>query len=505
MRSRYSMVFVLSLLCVVAAPSALLAQDEQPQKRKFSSLLNVDSLIDNYARFLARKYDLDEQQDEFTQSLLRQKAQKFLGQNEHEMFDLVDRMFEVRTGGAMDEVELVEWGKRVMPMYEQAKAIIIDGNNEWRTILNDRQRAMHDADLKLMEESFRATDDQIRRIVQGEMSVEEFRNPARYQRQKNREAPPPPPPPQPVQEPLPQNGAPPGDHPMEPIPQEAPPKTGDGSETHMPEPEAGQPQHDEEAPAPIEHHAKEHPVEHHEEQPVIEHQPQHENPDAAAVREQIRKAAAAGNKETQAPQPARVSKTFNTEWENYVRQFIERYKLTAEQAQKAQDILKDCEQQAERLLRSRESRLSDLEKREAQLRTSKDKNASKELAKINDDRQKLLAPIGDIFEKQLKPKLDRLPTSRQRKEAEAAAKNPPKAPAANTTSGKPGPASAGGSKKPANAQPRAGRNNAKPQPQGAPQPANPPAEEPAMPEPPTDEQPPVDPPPPPQEGEEQPR
>lgn len=504
MRPQSIATFVLSLLCIlVTTPAVSPAQDDQPQKRKFSSLLNVDSLIDNYSRFLARKYDLDEQQDEFTQALLRQKAQKFLGQYEHEMFDLVDRMFEVRTGGTMDEVELIEWGKRVTPLYEQAKAIIIDGNNEWRTILNEQQRAMHDADLKLMEDSFRTTDDQIRRIVQGEMSVEEFRNPARYQRQKNREATQPPPP---APEPEIHDAAPPGDHPMEPIPDQAPPpKTGDGSETHAPEPDPKNEHNGEQPPRPDDHHPMPQPEEQHVEQPAIEHMPPHENPDAAAVREQIRKAAASGNKDAQpTQQPVRVSKSFNSEWENYVRQFIERYKLTPEQAQKAQDILKDCEQQAERLLRSRESRLSDLEKRETQLRTSKDKNAGKDLAKINEDRQKLLAPIGDIFEKQLKPKLDRLPTSKQRKDAEAAAKQPPKSPSANT-GGKPNPATTGGGKKPSNPQPRSNKTN--PKPQGAPQPPNPPTDEPVAPEPQPSDEPEgqSEEPPPQEEGGEQPR
>src|SRR5687767_14828931 len=35
---------------------------------------NIDMLVDNYARFLGRKYTLNEDQDAFTKQLLREKA-----------------------------------------------------------------------------------------------------------------------------------------------------------------------------------------------------------------------------------------------------------------------------------------------------------------------------------------------------------------------------------------------------------------------------------------------
>lgn len=451
-----SLIFGLLLSATTGLPAAR-AQDEAPQKKKFSALLNVDSLIDNYSRFLARKYNLDEEQDAYTQKLLREKAQKFLGQNEGEMFDLIDRMFEVRTGGSMDPNELVEWGKRVAPLYDQAKAIIIDGNNEWRGILNDQQRAMHDADLKLMEDSFRSTDEQIHRIVNGDMSVEEFRNPARYQKQ-NRQAQNNPPPPQQAQ---PINPPPPGEHPIEPIPNQPPQKIGDGSETHDPHNDGN----GEAPPPPNEKGGEAPPPDQPPPQPAAEQHPQPEGHDAAAVRDQIRKAAA--NKEGG---QARVSKNFESEWEAYVRQFIDKYKLNSEQTQKAQDILKDCQRQADRYMRSRESRFADFDKREAALRTSKDKNASKEIAKINDDRQKLLAPIGDILEKQLKPKLERLPTTKQRKDAETA----------NKKGGLPAPGNKG-SKKQTAGPPSPGDNKGKGDaapPPDAPQPEMPPADTP---------------------------
>ena len=140
--------------------------------------MNVDLMVNTYSRFLARKYDLNEEQDEFTRQSLAEQANMFMDAHRDEVTDLVDRMFEVRTGGDMDQEELIDWGKRILPIYQEAKKIIVMGNGEWRDILTDDQKAIHDGDLKLMAQSFNSTEDQLRRIVTGEMTVEEFRRPA---------------------------------------------------------------------------------------------------------------------------------------------------------------------------------------------------------------------------------------------------------------------------------------------------------------------------------------
>jgi hypothetical protein len=69
-----------------------------------------------------------------------------------------------------------------------------------------------------------------------------------------------------------------------------------------------------------------------------------------------------------------------------------------------------------------------LDAEEAKLKAATDKEKaqerSKALAEINKQRTEMREPVSQIFERQLKPKLERLPTRAQRRDAEAAAKQP---------------------------------------------------------------------------------
>lgn len=398
-----------ALVLLVAWPAA--AQDAG--KKKFSSLLNVDSLIDNYGRFLARKYNLNEQQDAFTQQLLRQKARQFLDRHEDNLRNLVDRMFEVRTGGEMSQDELVSWGQQVQPLFEEAKGIIIDGNAEWRNILTDEQKRIHDEDLKLMHQSLETTQDQLGRIVTGEMTVEEFRRP---QSSRTKRTPPPPanttPIPTPAQPEARVSEAPPTGEQAPGMSKEELAKLAAEAEARKAEEHGGQPQPEIANPAPPP-------------------PPMH-----TGVAEPGRQPGAV-NRGVNLPAP-KSDANFESEWEQYTRQFIEKFQLNDEQTQKALDILKDCQEQGERYLRSKESQLSGLEARSqaAAQNPGKDGKAAgrgDEQNKIQQERQKLFEPLSKIFEKQLKPRLERLPTRAQRKAAET---NPN--PIKVGTGGKPG-------------------------------------------------------------------
>ena len=125
---------------------------------------------------------------------------------------------------------------------------------------------------------------------------------------------------------------------------------------------------------------------------------------------------------------AAAGRDYETQWEAYVRQFIEKYKLDADQQDRAYKILRSCQEQANSYMRSHADELDRLERRaqELQAAPNKSKDVGKEVADLNTARTKLLEPIGQIFEKQLKPRLEKLPTRAQRDAAE----NPPKKPAA---------------------------------------------------------------------------
>jgi hypothetical protein len=120
-----------------------------------------------------------------------------------------------------------------------------------------------------------------------------------------------------------------------------------------------------------------------------------------------------------------AGKEFESQWEKYVREFIEKYKLNDEQSQKAYAVLEDCEAQANRYVQGRKGQIEQYDKQIEELKSSKDKEKSKKIAELTEKRNQLMSPIDRVFEKQLKPRLEKLPTRAQRRAAEAAAKKKP--------------------------------------------------------------------------------
>lgn len=392
------------LLPTLATP--ILAQDrEEGGAAGYSAIIdNIDLLVDNYARFLARKYDLTEEQDEYTKSLLRERSQQFLDQNEEVLRDAIDRMFEVRSGGDMSPEELIEWGRSVQPVYEQAKKVILEGNNDWREILTPEQKTIHDEDVRLMEESFTTTEDQLTRILSGEMTVEEFRSPQKNSRRSRTS-----------------RGA------ATPRAADPQPATDDGS----PEPRVSKLPPTGNVASPAESPRRLNPS-HRERGP--------EDADERAA-PSTPSAGESGAKRTTRPEPNRrpridrpggASKSsagsdYESKWEKYVQEFIAKYELNDEQTQKANAVLEDCKAQAVRYLSSRKSQFEMIDKQLETLKQSKDKNKSKMTSELTKKRGELMTPIDQIFEKQLKPRLENLPTRAQRRAAEVNAKKKPPA------------------------------------------------------------------------------
>lgn len=374
---------------------ALAQSEERDHTTGYNAIIdNIDLLVDNYTRFLARKYDLTHEQDEYTKFLLRERSYEFLDRHEENLRELVNRLFDVRTGGEMTPAELTDWGQRVKPIYDDAKKLIINGNNEWREILTPAQTRIHDEDLNLMYQSFETTEEQLERIVSGEMTVEEFRSPPRRPRKSSRsETKRPAPPPQ---------GAPAASSPP-PVqrragPTSPPPQDSPRRDAHVirPAPEAKRTE-----PKVRERHGE-------------RSEPKPEPTKATGGRTPAKRAA-----------PKSSGKQSESAWEKYVREFIARYKLNDEQAQKAHAVLDDCQSQADRYLLGRQAELEKLDRQVEGLKKSKDKQKSKKLSALTNQRNKLMAPIDRIFENQLKPRLERLPTRAQRRAAELAAKKKP--------------------------------------------------------------------------------
>lgn len=372
MPSRVAIGRIIAGLLLSWSAVAAVAEDTEP-RRGYSSMLNIDAMIDSYARLLTRKYNLTSEQDAFTQAYLREKSQQFLDRHRDQLFQIVDRMFEVRAGADITQQEMMEWGRQAQPLFDEARQLIIEGNNEWRAILTEDQKRIHDADLELMRESFTSTQDQLTRISSGQMTLEEFRRgqprPSRKPRDQTPVAVPPEAP----------ALAPGGPVVGTAVPAPATP----GATTHSP------------APAPP-------------------------KPMPAAPGSTHGTPTTPGGK----PAPTRpggpATANFESEWEAYVREFTQRYQLDEAQKQRAQVILRDCQDQARNYMTRRKSQMDDLDRRAQQANDIKDaKEKARRTQEIADRRTRLLSPINDIRDRQLKPRLERLLSPAQKQAGDA--------------------------------------------------------------------------------------
>ena len=396
-----SRVLALGILLFGLTPFTFAQDEERTNTTGYNAIIdNFDLLVDNYSRFLGRKYDLTEEQDEYTKYLLRERSYEFLEQHEDNLRNLVDRLFDVRTGGEMTMEELIQWGQQAQPIYQEAKKLIIAGNEEWREILTPEQQKIHDEDLELMTQSFETTEEQLNRMLAGEMTVEEFRSPQRGRRSSRARATKT----TPVtkHEPAFDDSPPtePPKHPQKPPRLRKPPSTNaernaedDGSRAINPKSEKKESR--------------------------LQRAPSRSEPGAEAG-----ESSSAGRKRTGEHPSAKPGdkKTPETAWEKYVREFIAKYQLNDEQSQKANAVLQDCEDQAKRITIGNQDKIEKIDQQLAEVKKSKDKKKSKTITALNEQRKKLTAPVDQIFEQQLKPRLERLPTRAQRRAAEAASK-----------------------------------------------------------------------------------
>lgn len=98
-------------------------------------------------------------------------------------------------------------------------------------------------------------------------------------------------------------------------------------------------------------------------------------------------------------------------WLVYTQQFIERYRLDAEQRQKAMQILHECQLERDHYLRGRQR---DIQALETALKQAQSAQQKQQLAS---QLQRLREPVVRIFERRLKPRLNRIPTRAQRRAA----------------------------------------------------------------------------------------
>jgi len=118
-------------------------------------LWNVDAMMEEAALQIARRYNLSRSQEEYTRLLLTKRTRQFLETYEVDVRELLKESIDLRIGTKPASIEAyMKWAARAAPIYQAASKAILEGNEEWREILDDSQKKTHDADMALMRTNF---------------------------------------------------------------------------------------------------------------------------------------------------------------------------------------------------------------------------------------------------------------------------------------------------------------------------------------------------------------
>lgn len=143
----------------------------------FLGLWNVDAMMNTAVKNISRRYNLDEKQEAYTQALMTRGVRDFLDKHEDDLRELIKEMLlEQGTNGDISPEMAKKWGDMALPMFYDAKESILKNNLEWREILNEDQRKIHDLDLRLMQGNFKVFEDRFKRwqdgnYAKGEMPI----------------------------------------------------------------------------------------------------------------------------------------------------------------------------------------------------------------------------------------------------------------------------------------------------------------------------------------------
>jgi hypothetical protein len=118
-------------------------------------LWDVQAMMEDAVKQIARRYNLNDAQENYTRLLLVKKTTAFLQEHEKDIRELLKESIDLRLGVIKGDADIYKrWAERAAPIYESAKEAILDGNMEWRNVLDEEQIKTHDLDLSLMKTQF---------------------------------------------------------------------------------------------------------------------------------------------------------------------------------------------------------------------------------------------------------------------------------------------------------------------------------------------------------------
>jgi len=157
---------VCSVMATVAGP--VWAQNASA-KDDVHNAFNVDSMMDQAVENISRRYNLNRSQNEYTREMMYREVNRFLREHQDEIYPLIRDLTQAGFSGQnLTPDQRMRLGKAAKPLIDAAKKAILDSNAQWRNVLSEDQKGLHDWDLREMEGQFEQIHGNIDKLAAGE-------------------------------------------------------------------------------------------------------------------------------------------------------------------------------------------------------------------------------------------------------------------------------------------------------------------------------------------------
>ncbi len=117
---------------------------------------------------IAKHYKLDAKQSDFTCKLLTKRVTRFLEKHDKQLWPLLWELTEQQMAGKEPQKDAAQRiASKGYPIFEDARAEIMSAQDEFRKILNEEQKKIHDRDLKGLRGQFRSIDRRLKNWREG--------------------------------------------------------------------------------------------------------------------------------------------------------------------------------------------------------------------------------------------------------------------------------------------------------------------------------------------------
>ena len=173
---RLPSVVLVSLIVMFSAAGAMAQDNPSPDNPPAQSpnptdpfaMWNVQQMIDRASGQVVKRYKLTPEQEDFTRKLMATGVNTFLDKHEQEIRDIFAEAIKYQISGNPPPPDKVkEWTAQITPMFDEAKTQILEGNRQFREVLTDDQKKIHDIDLRVMEQNFKDADKRLTRWREG--------------------------------------------------------------------------------------------------------------------------------------------------------------------------------------------------------------------------------------------------------------------------------------------------------------------------------------------------